>query len=98
MSTWELYKRACIENQRINNELLQRGSTTFGTLERRKARLQRFIEYEKKIANVKKHLNVIIAEQRRQIETRQKSRAAQEEAAWTLLSLKTERIQPGDYF
>jgi hypothetical protein len=98
MSTWDLWLRQCAESQRINDELLRLGSTTFGTIERRKARLQRFIEYEKKIVNVKKHLNTIIAEQRRIVETRQKSRAAQEEAAWALLALKTEKIQPGDYF
>jgi len=86
------------ESQRINIELLHRGSTTFGTLERRRARLKRFLEYEWRISNVKQRLNVIMATERRKIETRQSSRAAQEEAAWTLLSIKMDKIQAGDYF
>lgn len=76
--------------QRLNTELLVRGSRTSGSYERKLERLQRFLELEKKKLTSRESLKIIMEEEKTKVEERAKLRAAEYEAIWVLMNLKTE--------
>lgn len=78
------------DSQHINNELLRRGSTTFGTLERRVSRLLRFLALEYDKMDDHRRVKRIMSQERA------RTKRQQAKAAWTLLGLrygKTETFQ-----
>jgi len=80
------------DSQHINNELLRRGSTTFGTLERRVSRLLRFLAMEYFEMDPQQRAKRFISQER----ARTQRQREETKAAWTLLGLrygKTETFQ-----
>jgi hypothetical protein len=78
------------DNQHVNNELLRRGSTTFGSYERRVSRLLRFLTFEYNQMNDQQKIIRALSQRRANKSTEQRL------AAWTLLGLrygKTESVQ-----
>jgi hypothetical protein len=76
--------------QRLNTELLVRGSRTSGSYERKLERLQRFLELEKEELTNRERLNLVMAEEQIKARELAKLRAAEYEAIWVLMNLKTE--------
>lgn len=64
-----------LNNNQLNTELSNRGAKTFGTLERKQQRLQRFIDAETNQANATKTLRVVIENEQRKVYTRSQARA-----------------------
>ena len=79
--------------QRLNTELLVRGSRTSGSYERKVERLQRFIELEKEELTNRERLNLVMAEEQIKARELAKLRAAEYEAIWVLMNLKTETYE-----
>ena len=80
-------------NQRLNDELLQRGIATFGTYERRLARLQRFLAYENRSKSVANILSRIIFDKIASTRVHTRAFVKQLEAARTLLSLRSAKTE-----
>jgi len=80
-------------DQKLNMELLARGSTTYGSFERRLARLNRFIAYESKQATNHQILRKIVADEQAKIIQRAKLRAAEYEAAWALMEMRNSKTE-----
>jgi hypothetical protein len=76
--------------QRLNTELLVRGSRTSGSYERKLERLQRFLELEKEELTNRERLNLVMAEEQIKVRELAKLRAAEYDAIWVLMNLKTE--------
>lgn len=64
-----------LNNAQLNTELTNRGAKTFGTLERKQQRLQRFIDAETHRANAATTLRVVIQNEQRKVYTRSQTRA-----------------------
>ena len=80
-------------NQRLNTELLQRGIATFGTYERRLARLQRFMAYENRSKSVANILSRIVFDKIASTRVNTRAFVKQLEAARTLLSLRSAKTE-----
>ena len=80
----------CMSNQRLNTELLVRGSRTSGSYERKLERLQRFIELEKEELTNRERVDLVMAEEQIKARELAKLRAAEYDAIWVLMNLKTE--------
>jgi hypothetical protein len=80
-------------NQQLNSELLARGATTYGSFERRMARLERFMEYEAKKMTSHQILRKIILDEQEKIIQRAKLRAAEYEAVWALMEMRNSKTE-----
>lgn len=60
---------------RLNNELIKRGAKTFGTLERKQQRLQRFLDLETKRNQQRENLRIVIENEQRRVYERAQIRA-----------------------
>ena len=80
-------------SQQLNTELLMRGATTYGSFERRMARLERFIAYEDKKMTNHQILRKIVLEEQEKISQRAKLRASEHSAAWALLELRNYKTE-----
>jgi len=78
------------DSQHVNNELLRRGSTTFGSYERRIARLLRFLTFEYKQMNDQQRVIRAISQNRAKKSKEMKT------AAWTLLGLRYGKTETFD--
>lgn len=65
------FRTTSLNNDQLTTELAKRGAQTFGTVQRKQQRLQRFIDAEKE----RETLRVIVENERRQV-VRQVVRAA----------------------
>lgn len=80
-------------SQQLNTELLARGATTYGSVERRIARLNRFMEYEAKKMSNHQILRRIVAEEQAKMSQRAKLRASEYSAAWALMELRNYKTE-----
>lgn len=62
-------------NAYLNKELAKRGAKTFGSLDRKEARLQRFIELERRMEAAERRLDEIRLEEQEKVMTRSRTRA-----------------------
>jgi hypothetical protein len=83
-------------NQKLNTELLLRGAATYGSFERRLARLQRFIAYENKQMSSRQVLRKIILDEQEKVSQRGKLRASEYSAAWALMELRNYKTETRD--
>ena len=64
-----------LNNTQLNAELAKRNAKTFGTLERKQQRLQRFLDAETKRAEQRETLRVVIENEQRKVYERAQTRA-----------------------
>lgn len=64
-----------LNNAQLNAELAKRNAKTFGTLERKQQRLQRFIDAESKRDQQRQTLRVVIENEQRKVIERAQARA-----------------------
>lgn len=64
-----------LNNAQLTNELAKRNAKTFGTLERKQERLQRFIDAETKKTEQRETLRVVIENEQRKVYERAQTRA-----------------------
>lgn len=64
-----------LNNAQLNTELAKRNAKTFGTLERKQQRLQRFLDAETKHAEQRETLRVVIENEQRKVYERAQARA-----------------------
>lgn len=81
---------SALANQRVNTQLLIRGSRITGTYERKVERLQRFIDLEKKELTSRERLKIVMEEEKYKLEELARLRDAEYDAIWVLMNLKTE--------
>lgn len=73
MNSYETYRYSAY----LNKELAQRGAKTFGSNERKAARLQRFLDLERRVAAAERKLDQIRLEEQERVVTRSLARAHQ---------------------
>jgi len=73
MNSYETYRYSAY----LNNELAKRGAKTFGSTERKAARLQRFLDIERRLAAAERRLDQIRVEEQQRVVTRSLARAHQ---------------------
>jgi len=71
------FRTTSLNNAQLTTELTKRGAKTFGSLERKQQRLQRFIDAETKTSQKKEILRVVIENEQRRVYERSQTRAAQ---------------------
>ena len=71
------FRTTSLNGSQLNVELTKRGAKTFGSLERRQQRLQRFLDLEEKAAANRETLQVVIRNQQRLVFERQQARVEQ---------------------
>jgi hypothetical protein len=86
-------KETVYTNQKLNTELLLRGAGTYGSFERRLARLERFMAYEDKQMSSRQVLRKLILEEEERMSQRAKLRASEQSAAWALLELRNYKTE-----
>lgn len=64
------FRTTSLNNAQLNTELTKRGAQTFGTLQRKQQRLQRFIDAESNRSAVRETLRVVIENDQRKVFTR----------------------------
>ena len=64
-----------LNNAQLNAELLKRNAKTFGSLERKQQRLQRFINAETKKEQQRETLRIVIENEQRKVYERAQARA-----------------------
>lgn len=64
-----------LNNAQLNAELTKRGAKTFGSLQRKQERLQRFLDAETKTNQKQEILRVVIENEQRRIYARGQARA-----------------------
>lgn len=64
-----------LNNAQLNAELTKRGAKTFGSLQRKQERLQRFLDAEMKVNQKQEILRVVIENEQRRVSTRGQARA-----------------------
>ena len=69
------FRTTSLNNTQLTAELTKRGAKTFGSLERKQQRLQRFLDREEKLAVNRTTLQVVIQNQQRLVYERQQVRA-----------------------
>jgi hypothetical protein len=74
-------------NAMLNNELAMRGAKTFGTVQRKQARLQRFLEVERRAQESRARLDQIRLEQQELVAQRGRQRAEEIERDSTLKTI-----------
>ncbi len=70
------FRTTSLNNAQLNTELTKRGAQTFGTLQRKQQRLQRFIDAESNRSAVRETLRVVIENEQRKVFTRAAAAAA----------------------
>jgi hypothetical protein len=63
-----------LNNAQLNTELAKRNAKTFGTLERKQQRLQRFIDAETKREQQRQNLRIVIENEQRKVIERAQAR------------------------
>jgi hypothetical protein len=66
-----------LNNAQLNAELTKRNAKTFGTLERKQQRLQRFIDAETKREEQRQNLRIVIENEQRKVIERAQARATE---------------------
>lgn len=69
------FRTTSLSHAQLNAELTKRGAKTFGTLERKQQRLQRFLDTEVKQAAQRETLRVVIENEQRKVYERSQARA-----------------------
>jgi hypothetical protein len=69
------FRTTSLNNAQLTTELTKRGAKTFGSLERKQQRLQRFLDREETLAANRTTLQVVIQNQQRLVYERQQARA-----------------------
>jgi len=69
------FRPTSLNNAQLNNELTKRGAKTFGSLERKQQRLQRFLDTEVKQAAQRENLRIVIENEQRKVYERAQARA-----------------------
>ncbi len=69
------FRTTSLNNAQLNAELTKRGAKTFGTLERKQQRLQRFLDIEVKQAAQRENLRIVIENEQRKVFERAQARA-----------------------
>lgn len=64
-----------LNNAQLNTELTKRGAKTFGSVQRKQQRLQRFIDAELKQEQQRENLRVVIENEQRKVYERAQARA-----------------------
>ena len=64
-----------LNNAQLTNELAKRNAKTFGTLERKQQRLQRFLDAEAKTTEQRETLRVVVENEQRKVYERAQARA-----------------------
>jgi len=70
------FRTTSLNNDQLNSELAKRGAQTFGSVQRKQQRLQRFIDAEEARQQERETLRVIVENERRKVFTRTQSRTA----------------------
>jgi uncharacterized protein YceH (UPF0502 family) len=68
------FRTTSLNNAQLTTELTKRGAKTFGSLQRKQQRLQRFIDAETTRQEQRETLRVVIANERRKVEIRRSNR------------------------
>ena len=69
------FRTTSLNNAQLTNELAKRGAKTFGSLERKQQRLQRFLDTEMKQAAQRETLRIVIENEQRKVYERAQARA-----------------------
>jgi hypothetical protein len=69
------FRTTSLNNAQLTNELTKRGAKTFGSLERKQQRLQRFLDTEVKQAAQRENLRIVIENEQRKVYERAQARA-----------------------
>lgn len=69
------FRTTSLNNAQLTTELTKRGAKTFGSLQRKQQRLQRFIDAETKTNTKKELLRVVIENEQRRVSLRSQTRA-----------------------
>ncbi len=69
------FRTTSLSNAQLNAELTKRGAKTFGTVERKQQRLQRFLDIEVKQAAQRENLRIVIENEQRKVFERAQARA-----------------------
>ena len=68
------FRTTSLNNAQLTTELTKRGAKTFGSLQRKQQRLQRFIDAETTRQEQRETLRVVLANERRKVEIRRSNR------------------------
>jgi hypothetical protein len=71
------FRTTSLNNAQLNTELAKRGAQTFGTLERKQQRLQRFIDAEARRQEAWTNLRIVVENEQRKVYERAQARAAE---------------------
>jgi hypothetical protein len=69
------FRTTSLSHAQLNNELTKRGAKTFGTLERKQQRLQRFLDAEEARQRDRETLRIVIENEQRKVFERAQARA-----------------------
>ena len=69
------FRTTSLNNAQLNAELTKRGAKTFGTVERKQQRLQRFLDIEVKQDAQRENLRIVIENEQRTVFERAQARA-----------------------
>ena len=69
------FRTTSLSNAQLTTELTKRGAKTFGSLQRKQQRLQRFLDAEAKMTTKKEILRVVIENEQRRVYNRAMTRA-----------------------
>ena len=81
-----------LNNAQLNAELAKRGAKTFGSLQRKQQRLQRFLDVETKKDEKKETLRIVIENEQRRVYERAQTRAEQIRARARISNLMNEYL------
>jgi hypothetical protein len=71
------FRTTSLSNAQLNVELAKRGAKTFGTLERKQQRLQRFLDAEARRQEAWTNLRIVVENEQRKVYERAQARAAE---------------------
>jgi hypothetical protein len=86
------FRTTSLNNAQLTAELAKRGAKTFGSLERKQQRLQRFIDAETKTSQKKEILRVVIENEQRRVYNRMQTRAEEIRARARITTLMNEYL------
>jgi hypothetical protein len=69
------FRTTSLNNTQLTTELTKRGAKTFGSVQRKQQRLQRFIDAETTHQEQRETLRVVLANERRKVYERSQARA-----------------------
>lgn len=81
-----------LNNAQLNAELAKRNAKTFGTLERKQQRLQRFIDAETNREQARQNLRIVIENEQRKVIERAQTRAQELRRSSRLASLLSQYL------